>query len=77
MFIDHDQCETLIYDPRLAAVKFVGSTQGGKKIASMCGAAMKKSAFELGGSDPFIVLEDADLDLAVSKARTSRLMNNG
>ena len=38
---------------------------------------MKNSAFELGGSDPFIVLEDADLDLAVIKARSSRLITNG
>lgn len=55
----------------------MGSTRGGKQVAEVCGKAMKKGAFELGGSDAFIVFEDADLDLAVSKAIASRLMANG
>jgi acyl-CoA reductase-like NAD-dependent aldehyde dehydrogenase len=46
-------------------VKFVGSTAGGKKVAEECGKAMKKGAYELGGSDAFIVFNDADIDLAV------------
>ena len=58
-------------------MKFIGSTPGGKKVAEICGKAMKKAAFELGGSDSFIVYEDADLDLAVSKALISRLHTNG
>lgn len=61
----------------MRAVKFVGSTPGGMKIAEICGKAMKKGAFELGGSDPFIVLDDADMELAVSKAITGRLGTNG
>ena len=58
-------------------MKFVGSTAGGKKVAETCGKAMKKGAFELGGSDAFIVFDDADIDLAVSKAITARLHTNG
>jgi succinate-semialdehyde dehydrogenase/glutarate-semialdehyde dehydrogenase len=58
-------------------VKFTGSTFAGKLVAAQAGAHMKKGCFELGGSDPFIVLEDSDLDLAVSKAYISRMVNNG
>ena len=58
-------------------MKFVGSTVGGKKVAETCGRAMKKGAFELGGSDSFLVFADADIDLAVSKAIVSRLHTNG
>ncbi|CDW82260.1 succinate-semialdehyde dehdyrogenase [Stylonychia lemnae] len=77
LFIDHNQAADLIADPRLTSVKFVGSTQGGKKVAELCGRHMKKSVFELGGSDAFIVLEDADLDLAVQKAIIARLHTSG
>lgn len=58
-------------------MKFVGSTAGGKKVAETCGKYMKKGAFELGGSDPYIVFEDADIDLAVTKAIAVRLHTNG
>ena len=68
LFIDHTQAESVIADKWVAAVKFVGSTRGGKQVAEICGRHMKKGAFELGGSDAFIVLEDADLDLATTKA---------
>ena len=67
----------LIKDKRLQSVKFVGSTEGGKKVAELCGRHMKKGAFELGGSDPFIVLEDADMELAVAKALHGRLHTTG
>lgn len=49
-------------------MKFVGSTKGGKETAKVCGESMKKGAFELGGSDAFIVLSDADIALATDKA---------
>ncbi len=58
-------------------MKFVGSTVGGKTVAEVCGRHMKRGAFELGGSDPFIVFEDADLDLATTKAIVGRLHTNG
>ena len=49
----------------------------GKEVAEQCGKFMKKGSFELGGSDSFIVLEDADIDLAVQKAVEGRLHTNG
>ena len=55
----------------------MGSTFGGKAVAEVCGRNMKRGAFELGGSDPFIVFEDADLDLATTKAIAGRLHTNG
>ena len=55
----------------------MGSTEGGKKVATICGTYMKKTAFELGGSDPFIVLQDADIDLAVTKAIQGRMKTSG
>ena len=58
-------------------MKFVGSTVGGKTVAELCGKFMKKGAFELGGSDPFIVFDDADLDWATSRAIVGRLHTNG
>lgn len=67
----------MISDHRVRSVKFVGSTYGGKNVAELCGRHMKRGAFELGGSDPFIVFDDADLDLAASKAILGRLHTNG
>jgi succinate-semialdehyde dehydrogenase/glutarate-semialdehyde dehydrogenase len=58
-------------------VKFVGSTAGGKAVAEKAGREMKRGAFELGGSDAFIVLDDADLDLAVAKGYQGRTHTNG
>ena len=55
----------------------MGSTAGGKKVAEIAGRAMKRGAYELGGSDPCIVLEDADLDLATTKGMIGRLHTNG
>lgn len=77
LFIDHNQTAYAIQNPRVRAVKFVGSTEGGKKIAEICGKAMKKGTFELGGSDPFIVMDDADIELASSKAVVGRMKANG
>ncbi len=54
-----------------------GSCGAGKIVAALSGKYMKKCSFELGGSDPFVVLDDADLDLAAEKGALSRLMNSG
>jgi acyl-CoA reductase-like NAD-dependent aldehyde dehydrogenase len=69
--------DELIADRRVAAVTFTGSPAAGAVVAARAGAACKKSILELGGSDPFIVLEDADLDAAVSAAVRGRFTNCG
>ncbi len=58
-------------------VSFTGSSKAGKNIAEISGRHLKKTVMELGGSDPFIVLDDADIDLAVNLAIKSRFANAG
>jgi len=77
LLIGSRQVKAVIEHPLVRAVTLTGSTPAGKAVAAQAGAVVKKAVLELGGSDPYIILEDADLDLAVQTCVTSRLINSG
>jgi succinate-semialdehyde dehydrogenase/glutarate-semialdehyde dehydrogenase len=77
LIISAKEAEEVIKDQRVSAVTLTGSTEAGRKVASIAGAYLKKTVLELGGSDPYIILEDADLDLSVEKCTIGRLLNAG
>ena len=77
LLIDSSAVRAVIEDPRIAAVTFTGSTPVGRAIASQAGHALKKQVLELGGSDPFIVLADADVQAAAKAAVKARFQNTG
>ena len=77
LMIKASQVQSVIEDARVHAVTLTGSEPAGRQVAATAGANLKKSVLELGGSDAFIVLEDADLDLTVNGAVMSRFLNTG
>jgi succinate-semialdehyde dehydrogenase/glutarate-semialdehyde dehydrogenase len=77
LLINGPAAEALVDDPRIAGVTLTGSEPAGRAVAARAGAALKKTVLELGGSDPFVVLADADVSRAISEAVRARLQNNG
>lgn len=77
LLIGHDVAEKVIEHPLVRAVTLTGSVTAGKAIAAKAGSLVKKTVLELGGSDAYLVLEDADLDLTVEACVTGRLVNSG
>jgi succinate-semialdehyde dehydrogenase/glutarate-semialdehyde dehydrogenase len=77
LLIRSDLVKELIKHPLIKAVTLTGSTAAGIEVAQQAGAQLKKTVLELGGSDPYIILEDADLHTAAKLCAQSRLINNG
>ncbi|WP_423784262.1 NAD-dependent succinate-semialdehyde dehydrogenase [Ewingella americana] len=77
LIADNDMVAEVIADDRVAAVTLTGSMRAGSAVSAIAGKALKKSLLELGGSDAFIVLADANIDLAVTAAVEARFQNAG
>jgi succinate-semialdehyde dehydrogenase/glutarate-semialdehyde dehydrogenase len=76
-FLSNEQAASAIADKRVVGVALTGSERAGAAVAAEAGKALKKTTMELGGSDAFIVLADADLELAVDQALIGRMLNTG
>jgi succinate-semialdehyde dehydrogenase/glutarate-semialdehyde dehydrogenase len=77
LLVGSEQVDAIIENPQVRAVTLTGSTPAGRAVARKAGAMLKKSVLELGGSDPYVILDDADLEAAVDTCVTSRLINSG
>jgi len=77
MFVDLPLVENIIAHPFVKGITLTGSERAGQSVATLAGKYLKKSVMELGGSDPYIILEDADLKSAVETCIISRLVNSG
>ena len=75
--VESDDIKEIIEDKNIVAVTLTGSDSTGRSVASIAGKNLKKTVMELGGSDAYIILEDADLDKATEMATLGRLQNNG
>jgi succinate-semialdehyde dehydrogenase/glutarate-semialdehyde dehydrogenase len=77
LLVSHEQSDQVIDDPRIKGVALTGSVAAGRSIAARAGSHLKKTSMELGGSDVFIVLDDADLEKAIPWAVWGRMYNAG
>jgi succinate-semialdehyde dehydrogenase/glutarate-semialdehyde dehydrogenase len=77
LLIGSDRVDAVIRDRRVAAVTLTGSTPAGRSVAAVAGEQLKKTVLELGGSDPYLILEDADFPETIETCATSRLINGG
>lgn len=77
LLIGSDQMEVVMSHPLVRAITLTGSTPAGQAVGKRAGSLIKKTVLELGGSDPYVILADADLDQAVEACVTGRLINGG
>ncbi len=77
ILVDKSKMKPIVQHEGIAAVTLTGSTTAGKAVAAQAGEKLKKTVLELGGSDPYLILEDADLELASIVCANSRLLNSG
>ncbi|OAG69575.1 succinate-semialdehyde dehydrogenase [Corynebacterium ulcerans] len=77
LFATHDQISRIIEDPRIQGVSLTGSERAGAIVGAKAGASLKKAVLELGGSDPYIVLDTADVKAAARTAWETRMYNTG
>lgn len=77
LIVDVPRVSEIIKDERIAGITLTGSTRAGRAVAAAAGASLKPTVLELGGSDPFVVLDDADIDAAAACAVRSRYQNAG
>ncbi len=77
VYLEVDDVGSLIDDPHVHAVTLTGSVEAGRSVAERAGRALKKTVLELGGSDPSVVLSDADVEFAAAECVRSRMLNNG
>jgi succinate-semialdehyde dehydrogenase/glutarate-semialdehyde dehydrogenase len=77
ILVPSSQMEVVIKNEKIKAVTLTGSVPAGKAVAKTAGSVLKKTVMELGGSDPYIILEDADLEMAADTCVTARLINGG
>ena len=77
VYATHDQIETIIADPRVQGVSLTGSERAGKKVAETAGKNLKKVVLELGGTDPYVILDAADVRAAAQEAWDKRVHNAG
>jgi succinate-semialdehyde dehydrogenase/glutarate-semialdehyde dehydrogenase len=77
ILVPSSEMETVIKNEKIKAVTLTGSVPAGKSVAKVAGSVLKKTVMELGGSDPYVILEDADVEMAAETCVTARLINGG